>query len=217
MTDDKTLQEHVLAELNWEPRVKAAHIGVSAKNGVVSLSGHVETYAEKNAAEAAAWRVNGVKGIAQEIDVRLPDSVKHTDEDIAEAALTRLSWDAAIPRKAVSVKVQDGWVTLTGEVEWEFQKKEAEDDSCGVMGVTGVSNQITLKPRVNVGDIASSIRTALHRSWFFDPRTITVNADGGIVKLSGTAKTWHDREVAGRTAWLAPGATSVQNDIDVAF
>ena len=216
MTNDKTLQDHVMAELNWEPRVKAAHIGVSAKNGVVSLTGHVDTFAEKNAAETAAWRVNGVKGIAQEIEVRLPDSVKHTDEDIAAAVLTRLSWDVEVPPKAVSVKVQDGWLTLAGEVEWQFQKTEAEDDSCGVMGVTGVSNQITLKPRVNVGDIATSIRSALHRSWFFDPRTITVKADGGMVKLSGTAKTWHDRDVAGRTAWLAPGATSVQNDIEVA-
>ncbi|WP_246715022.1 BON domain-containing protein [Aestuariivirga litoralis] len=214
---DKNLQDNVMAELNWEPRVNAAHIGVTAKQGVVSLTGHVETYSEKNAAEAAAWRVKGVKGIAQEIDVRLPNSVKHTDEQIAEAALSRLSWDVTVPKNSASVKVQEGWLTLTGEVEWQYEKNDAEYDVARLPGVTGVSNQITLRPRVDTTDISNGIRTALHRSWFFDPDTIRVKADGGKVTLSGTANSWHDREVAGSTAWAAKGATSVQNDITVAF
>lgn len=217
MFTDKNLQDNVMAELNWEPRVNAAHIGVTAKAGVVTLSGHVETYSEKNAAEEAAWRVKGAKGIAQEIEVRLPNSIKHTDEQIAEAALSRLSWDVTVPKNSTAVKVQDGWITLTGEVEWQYEKMDAEYDVARILGVTGVSNQITLSPRVNTTDISNGIRTALHRSWFFDPDTITVKADGGKVKLSGTANSWHDREVAASTAWAARGATSVQNDITVTY
>ncbi len=217
MKTDKTLQDDVLAELNWEPGINAAHIGVTAKAGVVTLDGHVENYTEKSAAEAAAWRVRGVKGIAEEIKVRLPDSIKRTDEEIAEAALSRLSWDVSVPRDAVSVRVQDGWVTLTGEVEWHYQKLAAENDIRSLFGVLGVSNQMTLKSKVNTADLSNDIRTALHRSWFFDPDTITVKADGGKVKLGGTASSWHDREVAATTAWSSNGTTSVENNITVVF
>jgi osmotically-inducible protein OsmY len=217
MSHDKALQDDVLAELDWEPRVNAAHIGVSAKAGVVTLTGHVENYAEKSAAEAAAWRVKGVKGLAEEIEVRLPNSIKRNDEAIAAAAISRLSWDVSIPEDSVSVKVEKGWITLTGEVEWHYQKEAAEQDVRGLFGVVGVSNQTKLKSRVNTADVSDSIRTALHRSWLFDPDTITVKADGGNVKLSGTASSWHDKEVAGSTAWLAKGATSVENNISVVF
>ena len=217
MSTDKTLQNDVQSELNWEPRVNAAHIGVSAHAGVVTLTGYVENYAEKNAAEKAAWRVKGVKGIAEELEVRLPNSIKRSDEQIAEAALSRMSWDVSIPNNSISVKVQDGYVTLTGEVPYYYQKEAAEHSVRGLFGVTGVSNQTTLKSRVNTSDISDSIRTALHRSWLFDPDTVTVNADGGKVKLGGTVNSWHDREVAGRTAWAAKGATQVENHISVVF
>ncbi len=217
MSHDKTLQNEVLAELDWEPAVNAAHIGVSAKAGVVTLTGHVENYTEKSAAEAAAWRVKGVKGIAEEIAVRLPNSIKRSDEEIAEAAISRLSWDVSIPKDSVSVRVEKGWVTLTGEVEWHYQKEAAEQDIRGLYGVVGVSNQTTLKSRLNTADISDSIRTALHRSWLFDADTITVKADGGKVKLGGTTSSWHDKEVAGSTAWLARGATSVENNISIVF
>lgn len=217
MSTDKTLQNDVQSELNWEPRVNAAHIGVSAHAGVVTLTGYVENYAEKNAAEKAAWRVKGVKGIAEELEVRLPNSIKRSDEQIAEAALSRMSWDVSIPNNSITVKVQDGYVTLTGEVPYYYQKEAAEHSVRGLFGVTGVSNQTTLKSRVNTSDISDSIRTALHRSWLFDPDTVTVNADGGKVKLGGTVNSWHDREVAGRTAWAAKGATQVENHISVVF
>ncbi len=217
MKSDKELQDDVLAELNWEPGVNAAQIGVSAKAGVITLNGHVENYTEKSTAEAAAWRVKGVKGIAEEIKVHLPDWIKRTDEEIAEAALSRISWDVAIPPDVASVRVQDGWVTLTGEVDWHYQKLAAESDIRGLFGVVGVSNQMTLKPKVNTKDLSNEIRTALHRSWFFDPDTITVDAEGSTVKLAGTASSWHDKEVAGKTAWASKGATSVENNITVVF
>ena len=217
MSHDKTLQTEVLAELDWEPAVNAAHIGVSAQAGVVTLTGHVENYAEKSAAEAAAWRVKGVKGIAEEIAVRLPNSTKRNDEEIVAAVINRLSWDVSIPKDSVSVRVEKGWVTLTGQVEWHYQKETAEQEVRGLYGVVGVSNQITLRSSINTTDLSDSIRTALHRSWFFGPDTITVKADGGKVKLGGTATSWHDKEVAGRTAWLAKGTTSVENKISVVF
>lgn len=217
MSNDKTLQEDVQAELDWEPRVNAAHIGVSAKAGVVTLSGHVENYAEKSAAETAAWRVKGVKGLAEELEVRLPNSIKRSDEQIAEAALSRMAWDVSIPDNSVSVKVEDGYVTLTGEVPYYYQKEAAEQSVRGLYGVTGVSNHTTLKSRVNTADLGDSIRTALHRSWLFDPDTVTIKADGGKVKLGGTVSSWHDKEVAGRTAWAAKGATAVENHISVVF
>jgi osmotically-inducible protein OsmY len=217
MSTDKTLQNDVLSELDWEPRVNAAHIGVSATAGVVTLTGHVENYAEKNAAEKAAWRVKGVKGIAEELEVRLPNGIKRSDDEIAEAALSRMSWDVSIPTNAVKVKVEDGYVTLTGEVPYHYQKEAAEHSVRSLFGVTGVTNQTTLKSRVNTADLGDSIRTALHRSWLFDPDTVTIKADGGKVKLGGTVSSWHDKEVAGRTAWAAKGATQVENHIAVVF
>ena len=128
-----------------------------------------------------------------------------------------MSWDVSIPNNSISVKVQDGYVTLTGEVPHYYQKEAAEHSVRGLFGVTGVSNQTTLKSRVNTSDISDSIRTALHRSWLFDSDTVTVNADGGKVKLGGTVNSWHDRKVASRTAWAAEGATQVENHISVVF
>jgi osmotically-inducible protein OsmY len=217
MSQDKILRDDVLAELDWEPRVNASHIGVSANAGVVTLTGHVENYTEKSAAEAATWRVKGVKGLAEEIIVRLPNSINRSDEDIAEAAVSRLSWDVSIPKNSVSVRVEKGWLTLTGEVQWHYQKQAAESDVSALWGVIGVSNETTVKSRINTTDISNSIRKALHRSWLFDADTITVKADGGQVKLGGTATSWHDKEVAESTAWLAKGATAVENNITVVF
>lgn len=215
MTHDMQLKNAVLAELSWEPSVGAAHIGVTAKNGIVSLSGHVETFLEKQAAETAVRRVKGVKGIAEEIEVRLPFSVKRGDDEIAAAAVDRLGWNASLPTDAVKVKVEKGWVTLTGQVDWHYQSDVAANDVRSLHGVVGVSNQVTLKPRVDTTKLTDNIRTAMHRSWFFNRDTISVHADGGEVRLTGTADSWHEREVAGMTAWSAPGATSVVNNITI--
>ena len=214
MSKDNDLQKAVIAELNWEPSIKASHIGVAANDGVITLSGHVDTYREKSVAEEAARRVKGVKAVAEEIVVKLAFDVKRTDEEIAAAALNRLDWDVEIPDDTIRVKVEKGWVTLTGEVEWHYQKQAAERDVLALHGVVGVSNQATVKASVSEDDISESIRHALHRSWF-DPKTISVTANGGMVHLTGTALSWHDRQLAGSTAWAAPGATSVLNDITV--
>jgi len=214
MFDDKQLQQAVIDQLKWEPSVKAAHIGVTAKDGVVTLMGHVESYSEKFAAEKAARRVKDVKAVAEELDVRLPFSVKHGDEEIASAAVNRMKWDAAVPSDAVKVKVEKGWITLTGEVDWHFQQEAAADDVRGLWGVVGISNQITIKPKPNTAKIKDDILTALGRSWL-DPATINVSAQGGNVKLTGKVESWYERDEASSTAWAASGTTSVENDIAV--
>jgi osmotically-inducible protein OsmY len=215
MSYDSQLQQAVLSELAWDPSVIAAHIGVTAKGGVVSLTGHVESFAEKRAAEMAALRVKGVKAVALEIEVRLPLDTQRNDEEIAAAAIERLSWDVSVPRDAVGVNVEKGWLTLTGQVDWHYQKEAAEQDVHSLFGVVGVSNQTTIRQKVNVSNLSDDITHALHRSVFFDPRTVTVSAQGGKVRLTGTVHSWHDRQVAASTAWAAPGATAVQNDISV--
>jgi osmotically-inducible protein OsmY len=216
MSEDNQLQKAVLAELNWEPAVTAAHIGVAASDGVVTLTGHVGSFAEKQAAEAAARRVKGVKAVAEEIDVRLPFDMDRSDEAIAAAAIDHLAWDVSVPRDSVTVTVESGWITLTGAVDRQYQREAAEQNVRRLMGVVGVSNQITIKPKVDAQFIGDDIMHALHRSWFFDPKTIAVTAEGGKVKLRGTVTSPHERQVAAATAWAAPGVTAVENDITIA-
>ena len=215
MSHDHDLQEAVLAELAWEPSVTAAHLGVSAAAGVVTLTGHVDSYPEKLAAEQAALRVRGVKGVAEEIEIRLPFERRRDDADIASAALERLAWSVEIPVDRFQVKVEKGWVTLTGEADWYYQKEEAGLDVRRLLGVVGVSNQITVKPRVDTSSLSDDINHALHRSWFFDASDLHVSAQGGRVHLTGTVCSQHDRQNAAATAWSAPGATAVINDITV--
>jgi len=212
---DKQLQQAVLAELDWEPSVVAAHIGVTANAGVVTLTGHVETFAEKHAAETAALRVRGVKAVAEDIQVELPFERIHGDDDIAAAAVERLAWDTSVPAGMITVKVEQGWMTLTGQVPWFFQKQAAAQDVGRLHGVTGLSNQIVVRPVVDVFDISTKIRLALHRSWLLDTENVTVRADGGHIRLTGTVHSPHDRQVAWMTAWAAPGAISVENDIAI--
>jgi osmotically-inducible protein OsmY len=215
MSQDSQLQQSVLAEFDWEPSVTAGHIGVTANAGIVTLSGHVDSYAGKHAAETAARRVKGVKAVAEEIEVRLPFDAQRSDEDIAAAAIERLSWNTSVPKDGVMVNVESGWVTLTGEVDYWFAKQAAEDDVRPLHGVTGVSNQVTIRPRVDVNNLSENITHALHRSWFFDPTTVHVSASGSRVVLTGTVESLHERDVAGRTAWAATGTATVENDLIV--
>jgi osmotically-inducible protein OsmY len=216
MSHDDQLQKAVLAELNWEPSVTAAHIGVAADHGTVTLTGHVESYGQKHAAEMATGRVKGVKAIAEEIEVRLPSRIKRDDADIAAAAVARLGWDSATPPDAVKVKVEDGWITLSGQVEWHFQQSRAEREVRNLMGVTGISNRITIKPRVNAANLQDDIQIALHRSVFFQPEQVHVTVKDGRVTLTGNVASWQDRRTAGTTAWAANGTTSVDNELLVA-
>lgn len=216
MSHDDQLQKAVQAELNWEPRVVSAHIGVTAENGTVTLTGTVESYGQKHAAEMAAGRVKGVKAIAEEIEVKLPFEITRTDADVATAAADRLAWDTGTPNGAIKVKVEGGWVTLTGEVEWHYQKEAAEREVRHLLGVVGVSNQITIKHLVDTAHLQDDIQRALHRSVFLQPERVHVSALDGRVKLTGTVDTWMDRQTAAATAWAAHGATSVENHLVVA-
>ncbi len=202
MSQDRQLQQAVIDEFNWEPSVTAGHIGVTANAGVVTLSGHVDSYAKKHAA-------------AEEIEVRLAFDTQRTDEEIAAAAIERLSWNVSVPKDSIQVKVENGWVTLTGQVDHWYQKDEAEQDIRPLRGVVGVSNQATIKPVVDTATLGDDITHALHRSWFFDPSKVQVRADGGKVVLSGSVHSFNERQVAAQTAWSAPGATMVENDISV--
>jgi osmotically-inducible protein OsmY len=215
MSQDSQLQQDVLAEFKWEPSVTAGHIGVTAKHGVITLSGHVDSYAQKHAAETAARRVKGVKGVAEEIEVRLPFDTKRNDDDIAAAAIDRLAWNVSVPKDSIVVKVENGWVTLTGQVDWWYQKDAVERDVRPLAGVVGVSNQMTIKPRIDTASLSDDITHALHRSWNFNPDNVHVRAEGGKIFLTGTVQSPYDRQVAARTAWSAPGATNVENDIAV--
>ena len=215
MSVDQNLQKAVLEQLRWEPSVDAAHIGVTAKDGVVTLTGHVGSFAIKHAAEFATRLVRGVKGVAVEIDVRPGLEFIRDDAMIAAVAVAQLAWDVAVPRDTIKVLVEKGWVTLSGEVLWHYQKQAAEQDVRRLYGVVGLSNQIALKPRVDVSDISHNITHALKRSWFYHPAEIDVRATLGRVYLSGSARTPHDRDVAASAAWAAPGVTAVVNEINL--
>lgn len=215
MSHDSQLQNAVLAELNWEPSVIAGHIGVTAKDGVVTLTGHVDSYAHKHAAELAVKHVKGVLAVADEITVQLPVSTGRSDEDIASAAIERLAWDSAIVENSVTVTVSDGWLTLTGQVDRHYQSLAAAKNVHNLRGVTGVTNEITVRPWVNTENLGNDISLALNRSWFFDPDAIGVTAEGGRIRLRGTVHTPHERRLAANMAWSAPGVTAVENDIIV--
>jgi osmotically-inducible protein OsmY len=195
--------------------VVAGHIGVTANAGIVTLTGHVESVAEKYAAETATRRVKGVKAVAEEITVEVPFERRRGDDDIAAAAIERLAWDTSVPPDAITVTVEQGWVTLIGQVPWYYQKQAAEQAVARLHGVSGISNHLLVKPVVDVADISDRIRYALRRSWLLDDAMVTVRADGGRVHLTGTVRSPHDRQVAWETAWAAPGATSVENDIAI--
>ena len=216
--DDKQLRQNIIDELEFEPSVDAQDIGVAVSNGVVTLSGHVSSYAQKIAVQQAVQRVKGVQAIAQEIEVRYPGEKKTADDEIAKRALNILKWDAVIPEDAVKVTVQKGWVLLTGEVDWQFQKKAAEDAIRKLSGVTGVSNSITIKPRVSASDIKKKIENALARNAHVEARAIRVNvSDGNKVRLEGSVDSWDDRYVVENAAWSVPGVQSVDDRLAIAL
>ena len=212
---DRTVHERVLSELEWEPSVNAAHIGVVVEDGVVTLTGHVGSYAEKIAAERAVKRVAGVHAVAQEIEVRYPSDKKMQDDQIAKRALDILSWNTTIPEDRISVTVQGGWVTLTGEVDWWYQRQDAESAVRKLTGVRSLSNNIAVKPRVQASDVKQRIETAMKRTAELEAAKIRVSAVGGKVTLEGEVHAWYERDLAERTAWSAPGVTSVDDRIVV--
>jgi osmotically-inducible protein OsmY len=211
---DLDLQQNVMDELNWEPSVNAAHIGVAASDGVVTLTGTVSSYAEKDAAESAAGRVYGVKGIADELKVVYPSDKQVDDASIAKRALQVLSWDAMIP-DTVKVRVERGWLTLSGETSWNYQRDAAAFDVQKLSGVVGVTNEITIKPTVQASVVKEQIVGALGRNAQIEAENIIVTTDGGRVTLAGDVDTWYERDLAETTAWSAAGVTQVSNKLTV--
>ncbi|MGB7847546.1 MAG: BON domain-containing protein [Candidatus Acidiferrum sp.] len=212
---DLELKKNVESELNWEPSINAAEIGVAAKDGIVTLTGHVKSYWEKSSAERAASRVSGVRAVVNELEIRLPNSSERTDEDIARAAVRALDWSVSVPSDRIKVKVCKGWITLEGTVEWQYQKSAAENAVRNLLGVKGVSNMIEVKPQVSKVVVKSAIEDALKRSAELDASRITVETDGDKITLRGTVRSWVEREEAERAAWGAPGVRRVDNRISI--
>jgi osmotically-inducible protein OsmY len=216
MSDDRMLQQRVMDELAFDPMVDAAHIGVSARDGVVTLNGHVKTYAAKFAAERAARRVRGVRAVAQEIDVRLPSDKKTADDEIAARAVKLLEWDVVIPPGSIRVKVEHGTVTLSGDVDWAYQRDEAERDVHRLGGVQLVVNQIGVRPKVQPEDVTATIAAAFERTAARDANSVTVDLHGDTVVLGGKVQSWPERDDALRAAWSVPGVNKVEDHILIA-
>lgn len=214
--NDKQLRQNVMDELDFEPSIDAADIGVAVESGVVTLTGHVPNYAQKLAAERAVWRVKGVKAIAEEIQVRFPGDKKQNDDEIAQRALNIIAWNTFIPRDSVRVKVQNGYVTLTGQVDWNYQREAAAADVRNLGGVIGVTNDISLKPVVQTVDVKQRITDALMRHAEIEASHVQVSVhDGGTVNLEGEVDTWDEREAVVRAAWSAPGVRAVTEHLRI--
>lgn len=212
----RALRQRVIDQLDFDPSIDSSHLTVSAEGGVVTLSGHVPSVMQKAAAERAAWRVKGVKAIAQDIHVRFPEDKKVNDDEIAGRALAILDWSSAIPNGAVRVKVQDGWVTLSGQVPWNYQRTLAEYEVRKLSGVAGIINQVTLAPVAQPADMKQRILGALERHAELAARDITVEVrTDGLVRIGGKVDNWDEREAVEQAVWSAPGVTMVEDALQI--
>lgn len=212
---DRNLQEHVQNALDWEPSVDASDIGVSVENGVVTLRGDVKTYSERATAERVALGVYGTKAVANDLNVRLGGGQERTDTDIAQAVVSALKWNTMVPDEKITASVNNGWVTLKGQVDWEYQRAAAANTIRDLTGVRGVANTISVKPRASAMDVQAKIEAALKRSAEVDARRINVAVADGAVTLSGNVHSWFERNEAHRAAWAAPGVKTVEDRIIV--
>jgi osmotically-inducible protein OsmY len=214
---DSQLQHDVMAELAWEPRIDHADIGVAVNDGIVTLSGYVKSYPEKIAAEKATRRVAGVTAIAEEIEVRLTSDPKTADHEIARRILDILTWDVIVPERKIGLKVEHGWVTLSGSVDWYYESYEACKLAGKITGVVGIINLIHVGQGPASHDIKERITAAFERQAGLDARAVTVSIDGGNVQLTGKVKAWNERHLAERAVWSAPGVTKVEDNLIVAM
>lgn len=209
--NDISLRQFILDELEFEPSLNAAHIGVAVEDGIATLTGHVRSYAEKVTVEHVVQRVKGVRGIAFEIEVRYPNDKKVSDEEIAKRALNSIAWNATVPGDKVKVEVRYGWITLFGEVDWNFQKVAAEETVRKLSGILGVYNEITVRPHADAANVKTRIEDALKRNAEIEASDIHVGVSGSKVVLEGRVQSWHERNVAEAAAWAVPGVIIVDD------
>ena len=213
---DEEIQQNVLDELAWDPEIEATDVGVEVDDGVVTLTGTVETFAQKWAAERAALRVEGVRAVANNVQVRPAGLGIKSDTDIARAVANALEWNTAVPFDKIDIRVEDGRVTLEGEVEWNYQREAAENTTRQISGVKSVLNLITVRqPQVKPDDVRDSIERALVRHAELDANRIKVSVEGGHITLSGTVRSWAEKKAAEDAAWRSPGVTAVTNNIRI--
>jgi len=215
MISDHKLRQDVLEELDFEPSLDASHIAVGVHDGVVTLSGSVPSYADKLAAERAAKHVFGVRAIAQNLEIRLPSDKKTADDEIAKRAADILRWRVGVPADRITIKVEKGVVTLGGQVDWQFQRKQAENAVHNLTGVLGITNLIRVSARPQTREIKDKIQQALRRSAELDASHVTVHAEGGPVILGGKVHAWYERDLAEQAAWSVPGVTDVEDRIEI--
>jgi osmotically-inducible protein OsmY len=213
--DDKILQQNIIDELNFEPSVNSANIGVAVNNGVVTLMGHVSSYAEKVAVERAVGRVHGVRAIVEEVQVRDPLAKVTSDAQIAERALNVVAWDPRLPEDAVTIRVEKGWVTLEGSVHWQYLKSACESAVRNLAGVVGIFNLIEVKPCVEASDVRNKIMAALKRNAEIETDAIRILVTGDRVTLEGKVKALYERDLVERAAWSAPGVAAVDDKLTI--
>lgn len=213
---DIDLRKDVLDELEWDPSIDARTIGVAIESGIIALTGHVGSYADKTNAEKIVKRVFGVEGVANDLEVKPPTSLERDDVDIARSAVNALEWNASVPKNRIKLSVSKGWVTLEGDVDWYYQKRAAEDAVGILAAVRGVIDKVTVKARgAKAADVKDKIEAALKRNAEIDSKKIAVVASDGRVTLSGTVRSWVERQDAVNAAWSAPGVTNVVDQIRI--
>jgi len=211
--DDNEIRRKVIAELDWDPSVDPSAIGVAVKDGVVTLTGTVTNYWQKKEVERVVKQVAGVKAVAEELTIKLPGTAARIDADIAQSVLSGLRFNVAVPRDRIQATVENGWVTLEGEVEWQYQKSAAEHAVRYIMGVRGVTNSIGIKPQVSAADVKAKIESAFARRAQLDANQIRVESSDSKVVLRGSVHSWDERDRAEQAAWAAPGVTGVENNV----
>ncbi|HET8713576.1 MAG TPA: BON domain-containing protein [Gemmatimonadales bacterium] len=215
MHKDEDIQRDLMEELNTDPSIRNDDIAVAVKNGIVTLAGYTDSYLDKYTAERLAGRIKGVKGVVNNIEVKLPSASTRADPDIARAAINALEWNISVPSDRIKVKVEKGWVTLEGDVDWFYQKEAAERSVRYLTGIKGVTNLITVRPRATPSDVKQRIKQALERAAEFDADHITIDVQGSTVTLRGTVRSWAERRDAERAARNVPGVTEVENKLTV--